>query len=237
MPLPQITTPEFTTTLPSTGERLSFRPFLVKEEKILLMAQEGKDKQEIQTAILNILEECIKTPLTVHDLPLFDIEWLFLQLRAKSVGEVIDLKIKHIENKECNYPNPVEVNLEEVKMKNDPNHNNIIMIDDSIGVTMRYPSLKLLGDKDPATTKMSDVFNIMCDCVLNVFDKDQVYNDFTPTELDKFIGDLDQKQLTKFMDFFQTMPKLQHTIKYKCEKCGEEVEHELNGLLDFFSLV
>ena len=197
MPLPQITTPEFTTTLPSTGEKIVFRPFLVKEEKILLMAQEGKDKQEIQTAILNILEECIKTPLTVHDLPLFDIEWLFLQLRAKSVGEVIDLKIKHIENKECNYPNPVEVNLEE----------------------------------------MSEVFNIMCDCVLNVFDKDQVYNDFTPTELDKFIGDLDQKQLTKFMNFFQTMPKLQHTIKYKCEKCGEEVEHELNGLLDFFSLV
>jgi hypothetical protein len=122
-------------------------------------------------------------------------------------------------------------------MKNDPNHSNIVMIDDSIGVTMRYPSLKLLGDKDPATTKMSEVFNIMCDCVLNVFDKDQVYNDFTPTELDKFIGDLDQKQLTKFMNFFQTMPKLQHTIKYKCEKCGEEVEHELNGLLDFFSLV
>ena len=136
MPLPQITTPEFTTILPSTGERLSFRPFLVKEEKILLMAQEGKDKNEIQRAVINILEECIKTPVTIEDLPLFDIEWLFIQLRSKSVGEVIDLKIKHVENKECLHLNPIEVNLEELEMTKDPNHTNIINITDDVGVTM-----------------------------------------------------------------------------------------------------
>ena len=234
MPLPQITTPEFTTTLPSTGERLSFRPFLVKEEKILLMAQEGKDKNEIQRAVINILEECIKTPVTIEDLPLFDIEWLFIQLRSKSVGEVIDLKIKHIENKECLHLNPVEVNLEELEMTKDPNHTNIINITDDIGVTMRYPSLKLVGDKNPEGLDSTAVFNLICDCVLNVFDKDQVYNDFTKEEIDKFIGDLDQKQLLKFMDFFKTMPKVEHTIKYKCEKCGQDVEHKLNGLVDFF---
>ena len=234
MPLPQITTPEFTTILPSTGEKISYRPFLVKEEKILLMAQEGRDKDEIQKAVLNILEECVKTPIDVNSLPLFDIEWLFIQLRSKSVGEVIELKVRHIEDKECNHSNPVEINLENLKMHQDPNHSNIIMIDDNIGVTMGYPSLKLIGDKDPSKTKMSDVFNIICECVINVFDKDQVYNDFSPTEIDKFIGDLDQKTLIKFMDFFKTMPKLKHTIKYKCEKCGAEVEHELQGLLDFF---
>lgn len=234
MPLPQITTPEFTTILPSTGERLSFRPFLVKEEKILLMAQEGKDKNEIQRAVINILEECIKTPVTIEDLPLFDIEWLFIQLRSKSVGEVIDLKIKHIENKECLHLNPVEVNLEELEMTNDPKHTNIINITDDIGVTMRYPSLKLVGDKNPEGLDSTAVFNLICDCVLNVFDKDQVYNDFTKEEIDKFIGDLDQKQLLKFMDFFKTMPKVEHTIKYKCEKCGQDVEHKLNGLVDFF---
>jgi hypothetical protein len=234
MPLPQITTPEFTTILPSTGERLSFRPFLVKEEKILLMAQEGKDKNEIQRAVINILEECIKTPITIEDLPLFDIEWLFIQLRSKSVGEVIDLKIKHIENKECLHLNPIEVNLEELEMTNDPKHTNIINITDDIGVTMRYPSLKLVGDKNPEGLDSTAVFNLICDCVLNVFDKDQVYNDFTKEEIDKFIGDLDQKQLLKFMDFFKTMPKVEHTIKYKCEKCGQDVEHKLNGLVDFF---
>jgi hypothetical protein len=234
MPLPQITTPEFTTILPSTGERLSFRPFLVKEEKILLMAQEGKDKNEIQRAVINILEECIKTPVTIEDLPLFDIEWLFIQLRSKSVGEVIDLKIKHIENKECLHLNPVEVNLEELEMTKDPKHTNIINITDDIGVTMRYPSLKLVGDKNPEGLDSTAVFNLICDCVLNVFDKDQVYNDFTKEEIDKFIGDLDQKQLLKFMDFFKTMPKVEHTIKYKCEKCGQDVEHKLNGLVDFF---
>lgn len=234
MPLPQITTPEFTTILPSTGERLSFRPFLVKEEKILLMAQEGKDKNEIQRAVINILEECIKTPVTIEDLPLFDIEWLFIQLRSKSVGEVIDLKIKHVENKECLHLNPVEVNLEELEMTKDPKHTNIINITDDIGVTMRYPSLKLVGDKNPEGLDSTAVFNLICDCVLNVFDKDQVYNDFTKEEIDKFVGDLDQKQLLKFMDFFKTMPKVEHTIKYKCEKCGQQVEHKLNGLVDFF---
>ena len=234
MPLPQITTPEFTTILPSTGERLSFRPFLVKEEKILLMAQEGKDKNEIQRAVINILEECIKTPVTIEDLPLFDIEWLFIQLRSKSVGEVIDLKIKHVENKECLHLNPIEVNLEELEMTKDPKHTNIINITDDIGVTMRYPSLKLVGDKNPEGLDSTAVFNLICDCVLNVFDKDQVYNDFTKEEIDKFVGDLDQKQLLKFMDFFKTMPKVEHTIKYKCEKCGQQVEHKLNGLVDFF---
>ena len=234
MPLPQITTPEFTTTLPSTGEKLSFRPFLVKEEKILLMAQEGKDKNEIQKAVSNILEECIKNPITVEDLPMFDIEWLFIQLRSKSVGEVIDLKIKHIENKECGHLNPIEVNLEELEMTKDPNHKNIIMINDNIGVTMRYPTLKLLGDKDPQGLDPSKILDIICDCILNVFDKDQVYNEFTKDEIDKFVGDLDQKQLVKFMDFFKTMPKIEHTIKYKCEKCGQDVEHKLTGLVDFF---
>ena len=234
MPLPQITTPEFTTILPSTGERLSFRPFLVKEEKILLMAQEGKDKNEIQRAVINILEECIKTPVTIEDLPLFDIEWLFIQLRSKSVGEVIDLKIKHVENKECLHLNPVDVNLEELEMTKDPKHTNVINITDDIGVTMRYPSLKLVGDKNPEGLDSTAVFNLICDCVLNVFDKDQVYNDFNKEEIDKFIGDLDQKQLLKFMDFFKTMPKVEHTIKYKCEKCGQDVEHKLNGLVDFF---
>jgi len=234
MPLPTITTPEFKTKLPSTGEDLFFRPFLVKEEKILLMAQEGKDKNEIQKAVINILEECIKTPITVEDLPLFDIEWLFIQLRSKSVSEVVDLKIKHVENKECGYLNPVEVNLEELEMTKDPNHNHIVMINDDIGVTMRYPSLKLIGDKNPEGMDPSVIFDIICSCIQNVFDKDQVYNEFTKEEIDKFIGDLDQKQLGKFMDFFKTMPKIEHTIKYKCEKCGQDVEHKLNGLVDFF---
>ena len=120
-------------------------------------------------------------------------------------------------------------------MTKDPKHTNIINITDDIGVTMRYPSLKLVGDKNPEGLDSTAVFNLICDCVLNVFDKDQVYNDFTKEEIDKFVGDLDQKQLLKFMDFFKTMPKLTHTLKVKNPKTDVESEVVLEGLVSFFS--
>ena len=237
MPLPKIVTPEFSTHLPSTGEEIFFRPFLVKEEKILLMAQEGKDPKEIQKAIVHILTECIKTPVVVEELALFDVEWLFLQLRAKSVSEVIDVKLNHIEKEDCGHSNAVLIPIKDIQMTRNKDHKDVIILDEAtgIGVQMKYPSLDLYNILDLSNQSYEQVFEVIVQSVLSVFDKDQVYNDFTKPEIEKFIEDLDQKHLKKFMDFFDTMPKLEHEIKYKCEKCGEEVTTKLSGLLDFFT--
>ena len=236
MPLPKIVTPEFSTNLPSTGEEIFFRPFLVKEEKVLLMAQEGKDPNEVQRAIINIITECIKTPVIVEELPLFDIEWLFLQLRAKSVGEVIDIRLKHIENKECNHPNSITIPIEDIKIIKPKEHTNLISIDEAtgIGIKMKYPSLDLYSKIDMSSQSYAQVFDVILESVDVVYDKEQTYNDFTKPELEKFIEDLDQKHLKKFMDFFNTMPKLEHVIEYKCEKCGQPVKTTLSGIMDFF---
>lgn len=235
MTLPSIVTPEFKTTLPSNNKQIKFRPFLVKEEKVLLMAQEGKDADEIQRAVLNILKNCVLEDIDIETLPLFDIEWLFLQLRSKSVGEVIELKIKHIEDKECNHVNDVELNVEDIKVHFDKDHKNVIEFEDGIGVTMYYPSLTLSQNINTNNPSVQDLFELIQASIHNVFDKEKVYNDFTKEELEKFLGDLNQKHLEKFLNFFNTMPRLKHTLKFNCAKCGKEVNHELNGLMDFFS--
>ena len=222
MPLPQIVTPEFSTTLPSTGETIFFRPFLVKEEKMLLMAQEGQDKNEINNAVLNIINACLKTPLEVKDLPTFDIEWIFLQLRAKSVSEVIKLNLRHTAD-DCNHLNKIEVPIADIKLTNEVKTDNIIMIDEATGLGMSviYPTL---GHAEILTkdNRNEQVFNLIMNCVKNIFDKEQVYNDFTDEELEKF------------MEFFNSAPKLEHTLKYTCEKCKKVIEHKLSGLTDFF---
>ena len=237
MPLPKIVTPEFSTTLPSTGEEIFFRPFLVKEEKVLLMAQEGKDPTEIQRAVINILEECIKTPLKVDTLPLFDIEYLFLQLRSKSVGEVIEVNLLHNEDPECGHPNKVAIAIKEIDVIKPTEHSDIIMVDDAtgIGLKMKYPSLSMYRTIDFKSESYAQVFDVIIESIESVFDKEQVYQDFTKPEIEKFVEDLDQKHLKKFMDFFNSMPKLEHTVKYKCEKCGKDVETKLTGLMDFFT--
>ena len=235
MPLPNIVTPEFTTTIPSTNQPIAFRPFLVKEEKILLMAQEGKDEEEIRKAVYNILKSCVLTPIEIEKLPMFDIEWLFLQLRMKSVGEVIKLYIKHAENKECNHNNEYSFNLEKVKVDFPEDHSKIIQLKDGVGIEMNYPSLELFDMKvDYQNLSMDNIFKLINKCITNIFDKDQVYNDFTEEELNEFINKLSKEQFQKIIDFFNTMPKLRHKLEFKCSKCGQTVKHELNGLTDFF---
>lgn len=234
MPLPNIVTPEFVTTLPSTKQKIKFRPFLVKEEKVLLMAQEGKDKDEITNAVINILQSCIKDELDIRSLPLFDIEWLFLQLRSKSVGEVIELSFRHSEKEDCNFKNEVSVNIEDIKIHYDDKHSNVIPLENGIGIEMFYPSLAVAAAFNKENFTVDDVFEMIVDSVKTVYDKEKVYNDFTREELVKFLENLNQTHLAKFMDFFETMPKLKHEVKFKCQKCGEEIKYNLEGLMDFF---
>ena len=194
MPLPKIVTPEFSTHLPSTGEEIFFRPFLVKEEKILLMAQEGKDPKEIQKAIVHILTECIKTPVVVEELALFDVEWLFLQLRGKSVSEDLEVRLKH-SKKECGGVTDIVININDIEVTKPNEKGNIVELEGGLGLTMKYPTLKMVDlQKFQDTPQIQDIFSLVQKCVVNVFDKDQVYNDFTTDELQTFLEQLDQKQ-------------------------------------------
>jgi hypothetical protein len=235
MTLPQLTTPEFQTPLPSTQEAIHFRPFLVKEEKMLLMAQQGKDQKEILNVVFQILENCIKSPLEVRKLAPFDLEWLFLQLRAKSVGEVIELRLNHMKE-ECGGTTDVEINISDIKVHFPEKKDDVVMMDDNIGIKMRYPSVDMVDpSKFTEDPNIKDIFELLDKCIINVFDANQVYGEFTSQELTTFLEGLDQKQFAKIVDFFNNTPKLKHTVKYTCAKCGEEVNYQLEGLLDFFS--
>ena len=234
MALPQVTTPEFFTELPSTNEQIAYRPFLVKEEKMLLMAQQGKDQKEILNVVFNILESCIKTPLEVRKLAPFDLEWLFLQLRAKSVGEVLELKLKHMKE-ECGGTTDVNINIPDIKVHFPDKKDDVIMMDSSIGIKMRYPSVDMIDPNKFDNPNVEDIFGLLDKCIVNVFDNDQVYNEFTSQELTTFLEGLDQNQFQKIVNFFNNTPKIKHEVEYKCAKCGEIVKYPLEGLLDFFT--
>lgn len=232
MALPVMSVPEFSTKLPSTGKEIRYRPFLVKEEKVLLMALQGEDQTEITTAITNLLESCIITKgVKVDKLATFDIEYLFLKIRAKSVGEVVELMMSHSHG-DCKAKTAVSVNLDDIKIDKKPN-NDKIMLDDKIGVRMRYPSIADITGFD--IDNPDSIFRMIANCVEYVFDDDQVYNEFTSEEMISWIGSLNQSQFNNIYSFFQEAPKLTHEIKWKCSACGEEEKIVLKGLQDFFT--
>ena len=239
MALPKLTVPEYEAILPSTEKVIKYRPFLVKEEKILLTALEAEDDVAMADAIRQIVNNCVQGELDVVKLPTFDIEYLFLRLRAKSVGEKVTLGLRpwgcpNNEGKLCEKSTEVEINLEEVKVIKDENHSSKIMLSDDIGVKMKYPDIKNINiiDADSAITGM----NIVRNCVDMVFTKDETFerDSFTDEELEEFIDSLNSDQFKKIKEFFDTMPTLKYTTKYKCGTCGEEKETILQGLSSFF---
>ena len=239
MALPKLTVPEYEAILPSTEKVIKYRPFLVKEEKILLTALEAEDDDIMADAIRQIVNNCVLEELDVFKLPTFDIEYLFLRLRAKSVGEKVTLGLRpwgcpNNEGKLCEKSTEVEINLEEVKVIKDENHSSKIMLNDEIGVKMKYPDIKNINiiDADSAITGM----NIVRNCVDMVFTKDETFerDSFTDEELEEFIDSLNSDQFKKIKEFFDTMPTLKYTKKYKCGTCGEEKETILQGLNSFF---
>lgn len=230
MSLPSLSVPEFQTEIPSTGEKIKYRPFLVKEEKILLMAMEGQDQQEIASAVLNLLESCILSDVDVESLATFDIEYLFAKIRGKSVGEVIDVKVKHQEG-ECLHVEDVQINLDEIKVEGTTSDGNIMLTDD-IGVKLKYPTYKtVLGTTEDADS----VFGIIESCIEFVFDKDNVYSDFTTAELRAWIEGLNQSQFLKITEFFESIPKMSHTVEWTCSECGKTETITFEGLQSFFT--
>ena len=229
MSLPKLNTPVYEAILPSTDKVIKFRPFLVKEEKVLLTAMEDGSQTALMNAIKTILKNCVQGNLDVERLPLFDIEYLFLKLRSKSIGEISEIGLK-CTDMECGGVNQLSINMDEIEVTKPEGHNRKIMISDDVGVMMSYPVMKTSGITE------EDGMAIVKDCIEMIFTEEETHerDSFTSKELDEFIESMDTKQFGKIKEFFDSMPKLQHTINYKCEKCGEDKEVTLQGLDSFF---
>lgn len=239
MPLPKIATPTYELELPSTGETIQYRPFLVKEEKLLLIALESEDTKQITTAIKTVIKNCILSKnIKVESLPTFDIEYLFLNIRGKSVGEEIEVNIICPDDSETQVS--VKINLDDIQVQKDENHNNKIKLDDSIMMEMRYPSLDQfiknnfdLSDKNA----MDQSFDLIGSCIDKIYTEDEVWSagDVTKKEIADFLESMNSSQFKDIEKFFETMPKLSHTIKVTNPVTQVESEVVLEGLASFFA--
>ena len=241
MSLPKLNVPVYEAILPSTESVIKYRPFLVKEEKILMTAMEAGDNAAMQTAVRQIITNCVQEKIDIESLPTFDIEYLFLRLRAKSVGEEVTIGLQpwgcpQNDGKLCKFTTEVSVNLEEVKVEKTENHTNKIMLTDSIGIMMSYPSLEVLNQFKETATESEIGMKLMKDAISMIFTEEETHerDSFTEEELDDFIDSLTSDQFVKLREFFDTMPSLKHTAKYTCKTCGEEKETTIQGLDSFF---
>jgi len=234
MALPVLNNPNYEMELPSTGEKIEYRPFLVKEQKILMMAMESEDVTAQSKAVVDIIKNCTFGAINnkVETLPTFDIEYMFLRIRSKSVGETVELTITCQDDGETKVP--VNVNLEDINVVKTEGHDTTIMITDKIGLTMRYPTMKQLMSYDMSKiTTMEGTFKVINDCLENVFDENEVYEEMNSKELQEFIEQMTTEQFQKVSEFFNTMPKLKHTLKVKNPNTGVENEVVLEGMQSF----
>ena len=236
MALPKLNTPTYELEVPSTDEKIKYRPFLVKEEKILLMAMESKDNPQIINAVKDIVKSCTFEKVDVSTMPMFDMEYIFLNIRAKSVGEVSNLKVLCPDDKKT-YAN-VELDLTKVEVQVGDDHTNKIELTDDMGLIMTYPTIDSFLDSGIETITANNMLDIIGSCVLQIYEKngEKVYQgkDQTKKELTEFIEQMNSGQFRKVQSFFDTMPKLTHTVKVKNPKTKKTSEVKLTGLNDFF---
>ena len=235
MALPILDTATYELTLPSSDVKVKYRPFLVKEEKILLLALESNDGKQIKNALKNIVGACTFGTLNVELVPTFDLEYIFLNIRAKSVGEVAKLKLLCPDDKET-YAN-VELDLSKVEVHVDEKHNNTIQINDKIKMIMKYPTLDTFDPSVDATKlKTEQLFDIIANTVYEVYDGETVHKaaDYTKEEMKKFIESLTSEHFQKIQQFFNTMPRLEHELEIENPKTKVKSKVVLSGLQSFF---
>jgi len=243
MPLPKIVTPQYSLDLPSTGKTIKYRPFLVKEEKILILALESEDVIQITSAIKQILKDCIITKgIKVEELPTFDIEYIFLNVRRKSVGEAIELIVTCSDDGTTEVP--VKVYIDEIQVQKDPNHSTEIDLGDGLVLKMKYPSLDQFIEnnfnfslkKNSSIENINKSFDIVSSCIDMIFNADEswVAADFTKKELNDWIDNLMPDHFEEIQKFFDTMPKLAHTFKVTNPNTEKESDVTLEGLASFF---
>ena len=239
MSLPKLNVPVYETVLPSTEKVIKYRPFLVKEEKVLLTAMEDGKTETIMNAVKQVLKNCIQSKINLDKLPTFDLEFLFLRLRAKSVGEEVTIGLKpwgcpQNNGELCDKTTEVKVNLEEVKVIKDEKHSSKIMLDDNVGIKMRYPDISKINMD--TGNDMETGMKMIHQSIDMIFTSEETHERDTISgkELEEFIDSLNTEQFGKIREFFDTMPQLKHTAKYTCSTWGEEKETTITGLNSFF---
>lgn len=244
MALPKIDVPIYDVKLISTGKKVRFRPFTVKEEKLFLMASESEDSSATINTIKQVLNNCIVDEIDIESLPLFDIEFLFVNLRARSISEVVNLKyrcnnmVKSEDDteKKCNNLVEVDLNVLDIKPEAGANHTNKIEITDKLGIVMKYPKMDAIVISTENKDDFDIVIDLILDCIDYIYDADNVYyaKDTTREELMDFLDSLQSKDLDKIKEFFETMPKMKKEIDFSCKKCGYHEKIELEGIQSFF---
>jgi len=237
MALPKLGVPTYELELPSTGKSVKYRPFLVKEEKILLLALESEDEKEVINAVKNTLRACVLSRVKVDQLPSFDLEYLFLKIRAAAVGEIIQMTVTCTDDNETTVK--AAINIDDVKVHKEEGHTNKIMLTDTMGILLSYPSMDRFIEsqflnKDVDT---DEVFNFIADHIEQIFDGDEVYDSTTTTkkEFREFVEGLTSKQFEEIQKFYETMPRLTHTFKVVNPNTGNECEYTIEGLQSFFA--
>jgi len=240
MPLPKINTPTYQLTLPSNNKKIKYRPFLVREEKILILALESGDAKQISSSIVEIMADCIETKsVDITKLPSFDIEYLFLNIRAKSVGETVDVVITCPDDKKTTVD--TSINIDDIKIKKTPGHKNIIKLDDKYSMKLKYPSMQQFidanFDTDEEGSQVAQSISMLSTCIDMIYDDEESWDaaDSSPDELNSFIEQLNTKQFKEVESFFETMPKLEHIVEVTNPKTGKTSKVKLEGLASFFN--
>ena len=234
MPLPKLVAPTYELILPSTDQKLKYRPFLVREEKILLLAMESEDEKQMTEAVKTILKNCILSKIKVEELPIFDIEYIFLHIRSKAVGEEIELNITCPDDEATDVK--VKLNIDDIQVTKPEGHERVIKLNDTIAIQMKYPSMDMfIQNNFSGTGNVGDVFDLASSCIEQVADGEEVYEtkSFSKKELSDFMESMDAAQFLKVQNFFDTMPRLSHTIKVKNPNTKVENEVVLEGLASF----
>ena len=237
MPLPTIATPTYELTLPSNNKKVKYRPFLVKEEKVLILAMESEDTKQINTAITDVLNACILTRgIKIDSLPTFDIEYLFLNVRAKSVGEVVDLVVTCEDDGETKVD--ISVNLDDIKVERNKKHKKDIKLDNNLSLRLKYPSMEqfIKSNFDFEGTNVDASFKMIAGCIDQIYNEEEAWpaTDYSEKERIEFLDQLNTKQFKEVEQFFDTMPKLSHKLVVKNPNTGVDNNVVLEGLASFF---
>jgi hypothetical protein len=243
MALPKLDVPIFTIDLPLTKTKLRYRPFLVKEEKLLLIAMESDDEKTIMDTIKQIINNCCLDDVDTETLPITDLEYFFLHLRARSIGEIVDLQYK-CNNKvkddageevECGNNVKLKVNVLEIEPTFNDKHTNKIELTDKLGIVMKYPNFATI-DKVKSNNDVEQILGIIMNCVDYIYDEESIYyrKDISDEELTEFIENLTQKQFAKVQEFFETVPAIKKEMDFKCNKCGYQEKILIEGIQNFF---
>ena len=242
--LPKIDVPIYETTLISNGMKIKFRPFLVKEQKLFLMASQSDDTKDMIDAIKQVIRNCVLDDIDVDTLPTFDLENLFIQLRARSVNEVVNLNYNcnnlvegaNGEKKACGNLVSFDINLLELEAEKNPKHTNKISITENVGIVLKYPTFNMMEKIDMENNDLSQVLDIIISCIDYIYDENNLYyaKDSTKEQLTEFIENLKQSDLEKVQDFFTTLPKLKKDLHFHCDKCGYDEDITVEGIQNFF---